>query len=120
MSPEMPLTDFCAKTPTTMEPTTPPVPWQANTSSASSTCSLCIRPIMKKQMRPTMTPMATAAHGSTYPADGVIATRPTTAPTSGATVLNFLCSNQPANSQTIIAAEAVSYTHLTLPTIYSV
>src|SRR3954469_18156721 len=63
-------------------PTMPPTPWHGNTSSVSSSVdALFFQCTQRFEMTLAQLPMKMLSPTLTYPAAGVIATRPTTAPT---------------------------------------
>ena len=72
-----------ANSPVAIEPQIPPTPWHANTSSASSIRDLpALQLATKFEITPAAKPIINADETLTYPAAGVIATSPTTAPTA--------------------------------------
>jgi len=71
-----------ANTPVMIIPTIPPTPWQGNTSSVSSSVDdLFFQWTQRLEMTLAHVPMNMLSPTLTYPAAGVMATRPTTAPT---------------------------------------
>src|SRR5208337_768199 len=69
-----------AKIPVAIDPKIPPAPWQANTSSESSSRVLARQPATKLHTKPAAAPIIIDAIGPTNPEAGVIVARPQTAP----------------------------------------
>ena len=65
----------------------PPIPWQAKTSSVSSSEVRARRRSAVKLASAVRAPIASAESGGTNPAPGVIPTRPTTAPVAAPTAV---------------------------------
>ena len=76
--------------PVNIVPTIPPIPWVENTSSVSSTATLLLHDTAVLQIMVVTSAMNMLCPTVTYPADGVIATRPTTAPMA-APIADGLC-----------------------------
>src|SRR5215468_7704397 len=71
------------------DPTHPPTKWTPNTSSESSTRMRYLSPTASAQIAPATRPRPTAPSGETYAHDGVIATRPATAPDDAPTMVGL-------------------------------
>lgn len=78
--PSKPATEPWANRPVRKQPTIPPTPCEAKTSSVSSTRMRNLSLVAKLQAMAVMAPIATAAGEPTKPAAGVIPTRPEMAP----------------------------------------
>src|SRR5271157_2636651 len=96
-----------AKIPVASTPHILPAPWHAKTSSASSKrLRLALQFATKLDVTPTTSPMKMAGVTPTYPAAGVIATSPQTAPTAIPTAEGFPFRDQSTSIQLTAAAAA--------------
>src|SRR5215468_4235612 len=71
------------------EPIHPPTKWTPNTSSESSTLMRYLSPTASAHTAPATSPSPTAPSGEMYAHDGVIATRPATAPDDAPTIVGL-------------------------------
>src|SRR5215475_1531458 len=71
------------------EPTHPPTKWTPNTSNESSTFIRYLRPTASAQTAPATRPSPTAPSGEMYAHDGVMATKPATAPDDAPTIVGL-------------------------------
>src|SRR5882724_9249928 len=88
-------------------PTIPPIPWQGNTLRVSSSTVLDeLKCTARLEITAASVPMKILWGIATKPAAGVMATRPTTAPTQKPTTDGFLPRNTSKNIQESPAAAA--------------
>src|SRR3954466_15108757 len=83
------LAAFVAKKPIDSEPIHPPTKWTPTTSSESSKRNRYLRLTARAQTAPATSPRMTDASGLMKPQDGVIATRPATAPDEAPTMVGL-------------------------------
>src|SRR2546430_2417882 len=83
------LKPLVAKKPIDSEPIQPPTKWTPTTSSESSNLKRYFRLTARAQTAPATRPRITDARGLMKPQDGVIATRPATAPEEAPTMVGF-------------------------------
>src|SRR6185436_6002019 len=94
------LTALVANTPVINIPTIPPIPWQGNTSSVSSSfVDFCFIKTATLETTAAKTPIKMLWGIATKPAAGVMATRPTTAPIQKPITDGFLPRNTSNNIQ---------------------
>ena len=99
-----------AKIPVAIEPQIPPTPWHANTSNESSIRDLPdLQLATKFEITPAAKPIINADETLTYPAAGVIATNPTTAPIAMPVADGFPLITQSESIQLTAAAAAAKF-----------
>src|SRR4030042_2296569 len=99
-----------ANRPVAIDPQSPPIPWHAKTSSVSSILDLpALQLATRVEIPPAAKPMSKADVTLTYPAAGVIATNPTTAPIETPTAEGLPLTIQSMIIQLTAAAAAAKF-----------
>src|ERR1700682_2946832 len=88
----------------------PPIAWTPNTSSESSAPSMRFNPFTpQRQTKPAASPITNAPGMPTFPAAGVIATSPATAPEAAPSIVGLLLNSASPRVQESTAQAGAGY-----------